>query len=483
MCSMSRGHRIDINQPLDLSLLVSASIPGDLFSQHSKLRKRLDDAINQVRTETQARIETFKREQLAKLEEDIARSKSESEVLWRRMLEVSRTVHEERHLERRLSQRSQTRDQDKGKGSKEPRDSGEASDKDGHVRFMEQQSQALSAQTSPAAVTAPAGASPSKASSSLMTSSSFRRGSFALDARVISASLKDKRFPEPTQSDIPPMRDHGHGRLTLKMLSVNQKVTVNGIWITIEDVALSDTDDMFQLDEEIESEGEYDAEVSDKQRKGKQVEEPRSAEWARKRSSFKYVGEFEDDETGLEAEPATGEDLSTSVSAYATSVPIAISHGDSRVDTGPTSEGNAVNPADRDPTKAESSLRQHDHETRTGNKRSSVADYDRFSLQDQEVSKLFPGYERRRQSIAVARAMSRPQLDSLIGQSLDTRRRYSSSARKNISQSVHEDWSDDEAGNGKMIPPHILAASTYTDETEELFGAVPRSGTWRKTFE
>lgn len=34
-----------------------------------------------------------------------------------------------------------------------------------------------------------------------------------------------------------------------------------------------------------------------------------------------------------------------------------------------------------------------------------------------------------------------------------------------------------------MIPPHVLAANTYNDETEELFGAVPRSGTWRKTFE
>lgn len=40
------------------------------------------------------------------------------------------------------------------------------------------------------------------------------------------------------------------------------------------------------------------------------------------------------------------------------------------------------------------------------------------------------------------------------------------------------DVDDDEDAGGPMIPPHVLAAKTYTDETEVLFGAVPRSAKW-----
>lgn len=34
---------------------------------------------------------------------------------------------------------------------------------------------------------------------------------------------------------------------------------------------------------------------------------------------------------------------------------------------------------------------------------------------------------------------------------------------------------EEEQDNGLMIPPHILAANTVTDETEALFGSVPRN--------
>ncbi|RUS20905.1 hypothetical protein BC937DRAFT_94080, partial [Endogone sp. FLAS-F59071] len=40
------------------------------------------------------------------------------------------------------------------------------------------------------------------------------------------------------------------------------------------------------------------------------------------------------------------------------------------------------------------------------------------------------------------------------------------------------DVDDDEDAGGPMVPPHVLAARTYTDETEVLFGAVPRSAKW-----
>ncbi|RUP45107.1 hypothetical protein BC936DRAFT_148603, partial [Jimgerdemannia flammicorona] len=37
---------------------------------------------------------------------------------------------------------------------------------------------------------------------------------------------------------------------------------------------------------------------------------------------------------------------------------------------------------------------------------------------------------------------------------------------------------DDDDEPGPMVPPHVLVARTYTDETEKMFGAVPRSGKW-----
>lgn len=72
--------------------------------------------------------------------------------------------------------------------------------------------------------------------------------------------------------------------------------------------------------------------------------------------------------------------------------------------------------------------------------------------------------------------------------SLDTRGRRLSSRSKadasleNQNQDDVDDDEDEEA-IGPMVPPHILAASTYTDEAEELFGEMPRSSGWRRTFE
>ncbi|KAI9496912.1 hypothetical protein BDB00DRAFT_79056 [Zychaea mexicana] len=235
--------------------------------------------------------------------------------------------------------------------------------------------------------------------------------------------------------------------------------------------------------------------------------------------------------------------LSTSVSAYATSMPIAISHNndssfsDAMKTMANNEKSKAVNPADQDPTinnssatATSSSMQKNDAQQNnkeytipTGSSLvSRTQAYDQFSLADQEASKLFPTayLERRRKSVAATGATPRPQLDSLIGQSLDTRQRRRSpsitatAARNNHSsynnnnntsssnsfiastttdqylsrqqqqqQQHHESNSDDEHQVGPMVPPHILAASTYTDETEELFGAVPRSNTWRKTYD
>lgn len=171
------------------------------------------------------------------------------------------------------------------------------------------------------------------------------------------------------------------------------------------------------------------------------------------------------------------------MSAYATSVPIAISYEQHtpKFTQGSFNE-NAVNPADQDPTNVRSSVQKNTRLDQQHQQAKSLVSFDRFSLADQEASMLFPPHQQRRKSIAVTRTTHRPQLDGLVGQSLDTRSSRRMSLLRQDGSPTHS-VSDDEDDKGPMIPPHVLAANTYNDETEELFGAVPRSGTWRKTFE
>lgn len=178
--------------------------------------------------------------------------------------------------------------------------------------------------------------------------------------------------------------------------------------------------------------------------------------------------------------------LSTSVSAYATSLPIAIGQSDrSTKQPIESSTGNAVNPADQDPTAIGSSLQRN---TPSQDFRSAASTFDHFTQADQQVSLLFPNPDRRRKSIAALRTKT-PTFSQgkLTAMSLDTRgRRLSLRNKTNASletQMQDDDDDDEEEAIGPMIPPHILAASTYTDETEELFGEMPRSSGWRRTFE
>ncbi|KAI9251930.1 hypothetical protein BDA99DRAFT_521552 [Phascolomyces articulosus] len=184
-------------------------------------------------------------------------------------------------------------------------------------------------------------------------------------------------------------------------------------------------------------------------------------------------------------------------------MPIAISHNNEYINDAMKQmpNKNAVNPADQDPTTTSSSIQKNTpqdnketalstsssrdiHNTTTTLTTTTTTAYDQFSFADQEASKLFPVNERRRKSIAVTGATPRPQLDSLVGQSLDTRRRSSMARNSFIADpSRHHETNSEDEQEGPMVPPHILAASTYTDETEELFGAVPRSNTWRKTYD
>jgi hypothetical protein len=63
---------------------------------------------------------------------------------------------------------------------------------------------------------------------------------------------------------------------------------------------------------------------------------------------------------------------------------------------------------------------------------------------------------------------------------------HSSSSNKNKIHHHHKSsvlTEEDEEVQGLMIPPHILAANTITDETEALFGSVPRNNIRNRPIE
>lgn len=445
-----------------------ASVPGELYSQHTQLSQQLERSLNQMKSETDARIERYRQEQLAALERASAKAKYDRQLLWHKMLEVSRTVHEQ-------EQQQKGHDQDTSESLSRSFVRFEA-----HDGMRQQQQQ-------PSSSSMGISASPARSGSrSFVKPSSLRASSFALDEHHISSSLRDKQFHPVSQDD--------EGKYPWRMNDGESCIHC----IIILDQPLSsdeDSEGMFELDEDMVSEEKQ----GDEKGKGKST-----PTWSKRRSSTKYIPGFEVEESiHIEQEDDQGkkedvvndrlqdltffvvDPLSTSVSAYATSVPIAISYEQHtpKFTQGSFNE-NAVNPADQDPTNVRSSVQKNTRldQQQQQQQAKSLVSFDRFSLADQEASLLFPPHQQRRKSIAVTRTTHRPQLDGLVGQSLDTRSSRRMSLLRQDGSPTHS-ASDDEDDKGPMIPPHVLAANTYNDETEELFGAVPRSGTWRKTFE
>lgn len=97
--------------------LEGASVPGELFSQHFKLQQMLEESIRKKQKETDERIEQYRQEQQARLEREISKVKYDQQLLWQRMLEALRTVHEEEEREKRvprIQMRSDVREEREG---------------------------------------------------------------------------------------------------------------------------------------------------------------------------------------------------------------------------------------------------------------------------------------------------------------------------------------------------------------------------------
>ncbi|KAI8878213.1 hypothetical protein K501DRAFT_228811 [Backusella circina FSU 941] len=203
----------------------------------------------------------------------------------------------------------------------------------------------------------------------------------------------------------------------------------------VDDEQEEEEEDMFNLDEEF-------SEDDDKENR---TESPESSHdvlgtsWVRKkRNTDKYMTEDFDiskfKNTALKQEQ-TEEDVY--LSKYATSVPISIHYPQ-------------LNEEDEEDEEQEESNKKSKKDLLT----SSFANYD-FSYSDRMLSEQFP--QRRRKSL-VSNSLIRPQLDTLVGKSLDTR---------GIMQKKQNKREKDEENFGPMLPPHLWTAMAAKEEEEE----------------
>jgi hypothetical protein len=88
-----------------------------------------------------------------------------------------------------------------------------------------------------------------------------------------------------------------------------------------------------------------------------------------------------------------------------------------------------------------------------------------YAETDRRASSVFPPLNKEKKRIST-------RLSSSYFESLNNDTRRLSSSKNRIQLELEQ---DEDVNHGPMIPPHIFAANTVTDETEALFGSIPRT--------
>ncbi|RCH87599.1 hypothetical protein CU098_007969 [Rhizopus stolonifer] len=355
-------------------------VPDELLDTHKKMHALLDKSIEQLRLETQARIEQFKIEQEKKLQQSIAQVKMENNKLWSSIAHVSQKQEPNRE--------------------------------EHHVHFAEKKENEPSA----------------------------KRLSFALDEHSINRlrhmNLDNQDFTSRLEKH--PMEIHDNEE---------------------------EEEDMFNLDEELsEAEEEVEAEEEEKEKDEEEKEDSldkkenpllsaslkksiseidQKFSWIKKkRNTGKYLAQDFDIKSDFRSNHQDNqEDTSKrnkmkskyihrviAVSMFATSVPITIHYA-----------------IDEPEQEKEDSYKKKDI---------LVSSFANFDASERLLSAQFPA-PRRRKSVASA-SLLRPQLESLVGKSLDTR----GVNRKKKDEEEHH--SDDEFDS--TMPPHVWAALNSVED-------------------
>ncbi|ORZ12733.1 hypothetical protein BCR42DRAFT_76090 [Absidia repens] len=477
------------NSASSISLTHSNEVPDKLRAQHQELYQVLEKALDKMRLASEVRIEQWKKVEMERLEEGSQRAREESKRLWQKVLSMNQPLP---------TQQASNKDG----GSSTTKSATAVTTTDGIPHNIQPQPSSSSSSSSPSVrMTTPVtpakvtvtptsidastpSSSPSMADTqqeskrsqavrfmdhsndSVMSTlpSSYRRSSFSLNHSAIANSSQ--------QGEV--LTDHRLSNLANAPIDQDQK-----------DAASSDEEDMFDLDEELDSNDDEDGkqqqgqhepnaeETNDTDKEVTNIEESSNASdhsikikskgitndgsngtygssWIKRK---KLTGKYIDDNDGRldkeEIHAATVndglEDLSTSISKYATSMPIDIHSAMANFVL--PKDDNAVEPAEEDPTNVydtNENPSNDDHHLlplpssrppnviassysfapqKTATSSTSFIGYD-FSFSDRALSKQFPDYnaERRKSVATIPGRHHRPQLDALIEKSsLDTR--------------------------------------------------------------
>ncbi|KAI7889440.1 uncharacterized protein EV154DRAFT_514666 [Mucor mucedo] len=274
-----------------------------------------------------------------------------------------------------------------------------------------------------------------------------KRLSFALDESAISSSLKNKNLDYYGLNSLKNKQDSESEEEEEDMFNLDEEFSDDDK----ENEQKDDDDDQVSEEEkeEIEEEKDVDEEASSKSNdlllstslKKSISDIDQKFSWIKKkRNTSKYLTQDFDLKTDLKKDTGTNHSQSEdeNLSMFATSVPITIHY------PAPDEEEKT---ADDD---------KHHSPKRKDILASSFANYD-FSYSDRMLSEQFPA-PRRRKSLASS-SLIRPQLDSLVGKSLDT--------RGLMKKKANEIEPKDKDEYDSSLPPHVWAAMESTKDEDQ----------------
>ncbi|KAL9545622.1 hypothetical protein MBANPS3_007054 [Mucor bainieri] len=478
----------------------------ELKKQHKHVQQLLRQSLIDLEEITEKRIQEFQREQEMLLVREKEKATYDSAILWQRMKEIAKTVQEEEQRVRRLAlqktkngvtdqilfNRIMSEEEQDQTIQDTALDAAEIEMKRGesHVHFAQSDSYEPAEQ---------------RRRSSAFKRDLFggfgapihhsrRRSSYVLDESAIANSFKNTHPLEPVpempqlhrrrsslvsplsqqQHNLHPLAEANHHVHPLAPPAAVAAPTCSNASSSWEDASKADSDsseeELFPLDEDMLDPDEHSP-----------LQSRRLS--SKRRPSSKYIEFEEDAQQDDQQQPKSKERAGKSDPheeqqedhSFATSVPITIHHPPAFSVKNKT-EDMQTSVHKKHPSSSFIQQPTYLVPAAAGRKPSFVG-FD-YAEADRRASLNFPPLDLKRNSIHHAVSTSRPKDDHTQQQ------QHLSSNKNKIELELEEDDDDTEQGqDGPMIPPHILAAHTITDEAEALFGSVPRNSTRHRPLE
>ncbi|GAN03571.1 hypothetical protein MAM1_0043d03026 [Mucor ambiguus] len=480
-----------------------------LKKEHKHVQQLLRQSLIDLEEITEKRIQEFQREQEMLLVREKEKAAYDSAILWQRMKEIAKTVQEEEQRVRRLAlqktkngvtdqilfNRIMSEEEKDGVIKDTALDATETEMKrrESHVHFAQSNSYEPASGTT----------IEQRRRSSAFKRDLFggfgapihhsrRRSSHVLDESAIANSFKNAYPLEPVpempqlhrrRSSLVSSQQHHHRRNLHPLAVANHHVhplappcsNASSLWEDDQENASKADDDsseeeLFSLDEDMQDPDEYSPLQSRKLS-------------SKRRPSSKYI-EFEEEEEkhdkegyGQQPTPRKHADKANSHDeqqdhSFATSVPITIHHPPAFPVKNKT-EDMQTSVQKKHPSS--SFIQRPTYLNPARDRRPSFVGFD-YAEADRRASLNFPPLDLKRNSVHHAMPTSYQKDDH-------TQQQHLSSNKNKIELELEEEDDTEQDQNGPMIPPHILAAHAVADETEALFGSMPRNSTRHRPLE